>query len=920
LRGRIREMQMLDRLLAGVKSGGSQVLVLRGEVGIGKTALLDYVVEHAAGFTVARAAGMQAEMELPFAGLQQLSRSMLGPLSRLPAPQREALEVALGLRTGPPPDRFLVGVGALGLLAELADEKPLLCVVDDAQWLDRASAQMLGFVARRLLGEGVGLVIAVREPDGDDTFAGLPTLEVRGLEDDDARELLADVIAAPVDDLVIDRLVAEARGNPLALLELPRGASPAELAGGFGVPGAWSLSRSLEESFLRRLADLPEDTRRLLLVAAAEPVGDPQLLFRAAERLGLGVKAAAPAEAAGLIELGSQVRFRHTLVRSAIYRAASLADRQAAHGALAEATDAKVDPDRRAWHRAHAALGPDEEVASELERSAQRARARGGMSAAAAFLERAAALTPEHGDRARRALAAAQANHLAGAPDAALTLLERAAGRPLGELDDALELRLRGRIALDLAHSGDAVPLLLEAARRLADVDPALARDMHLESLYAASIAGRLGPGMRGVAEAARAAPRPPGPPRTVDLLVDGLAMRFTDGYAAGAPILKRALAAFLAEDPHAMDEMSWPWVEMRIGLELFDDESAARIASRRVRWAREAGALAVLPRSLLGLAYIHVFEGQLDAAAALMEEASSIVGATGSRPSSGTSMILAAVQAEDAQLDKMLAEAESEGTANGEGVVLTYVEHARAVFYNGLGRYEAALRAAQQASEQDELGISVWALPELVEAAVRSGRPEVATDALERLSECARAAGNECALGIEAGSRALLSDGSTAEDLYREAIERLEHCRTAFHLARMHLLYGEWLRREQRRVDAREQLRRAERLFAQVGGGPFAARCERELLATGDTARRREDESRDELTPHELRIARMARDGASNQEIASQLFVSRKTVEYHLHKVFVKLAISRREQLRLVLQGDGHEPSAAITEPWSSE
>jgi DNA-binding CsgD family transcriptional regulator len=664
------------------------------------------------------------------------------------------------------------------------------------------------------------------------------------------------------------------------------------------------LSARLEQSFLGRVRSMPDQTQRFLLLAAAEPAGDPALLIRAAELVGLGVEAAAPAEAVGLIELAAQVRFHHPLVRSAIYRAAPLADRQTVHRALAEVTDTHADPDRRAWHRAQAAVGADEDLAVDLERSAERAQARGGMAAAAAFLERAAALTPDHARRARRALAAAQAKYLAGSPQAALTLLESAASAPMDPLEVAMAQRLRGRIALHVSRSGEAAPVLLDAAQRLESVDPELARDTHLEALYAAAVAGRLGMGMRDAATAARTAPAGPPPPRAADLLLDGLAVRYTDGSGAAAPILKRALAALLNGNGDCEEDMRWPWLACRAAADVFDDESWTVLATRHARIARDAGALGVLTIALMQLAQMRVFEGKLDAAAALIEEIESISEATGSRRISIPKLMLAACQGDEARASKLIDEAERDAIARGEGSALTFGEHARAVLHNALGHYDTALDNAQRASAQDELHVSVWALPELVEAATRSGKPELAAGALERLRERTQVARTEWALGIEARSRALLSDDALAESLYREAIERLGHCRVALDLARAHLLYGEWLRRRGRRVDAREQLRTAHARFVEMGADAFAQRTCRELLATGETARKRTIETTDELTPHEARIARMARDGASNQDIATQLFVSRKTVEYHLHKVFSKLGITARHELHSVLPG----------------
>ncbi len=904
LLGRSRERERLDRLLADIRSGRSGALVVRGEAGIGKTALLEQLVEQASGCMVARATGVQADMELPFAGLQQLFGSMLGSLERLPDPQRDAVEVAFGLRSGPAPDRFEVGLAMLGLLAEVSEQEPVLCVVDDAQWLDQASARTLAFVARRFMAESVALVFAVREPTEEQTFARLPELIVEGLNDEDARGLLGSAIVGRVDERVVDRIVAETRGNPLALLELPRGLSGAELAGGFGVSSTQPLSDRLEQSFLGRVRSMPGQTQRFLLLAAAEPVGDPALLMRAAELVGLAVDAATPAEAVGLIELAAQVRFPHPLVRSAIYRAAPLADRQAVHRALAEATDAQTDPDRRTWHRAQAALGADEDLAAELERSAERAQARGGLAAAAAFLERAAALTPDRARRARRALAAAQAKYLAGSPEAALRLLESAVSAPMDALEVAMAQRLRGRIALHVGRSGEGAPVLFDAAKQLESLDPGLARETHLEALHAAAVAGRLGIGMRDAATAARTAPTAPGPQRASDVLLDGLAVRFTDGIGAAAPILKQALAALLDGNGDYEEDMRWPWLATRVAADVFDDDTWHLLASRYVQITRRAGALGVLPIALMHLSNLRVFEGKLDTAAALVEEIDSIMDATGSRRISVPKLLLSAYKGDEAQASSLIDEAQRDAIARGEGFVLTFGEHAHAVLHNALGHYETALENAQRASAQDELHASVWSLPELVEAAIRSGKPELAADALERLRQRTQVAGTEWALGIEARCAALLSDDAIAEDLYREAIERLDHCRVAMDRARAQLLYGEWLRRRGRRVDAREQLRTVRASFAEMGAEAFAQRAERELLATGETARKRTIETADDLTPHEARIARMARDGASNQDIATELFVSRKTVEYHLHKVFSKLGISTRQQLEYVLPG----------------
>jgi hypothetical protein len=543
---RSKERSALDSLLACARGGLGGALVLRGEPGVGKTALLEYMIDSALGFRVARAGGVESEMELAFAALHQLCAPMLDRLERLPDPQRDALGVALGLRAGQAPDGFLVGLAVLSLLAEVASERPLLCVVDDAHWLDRASAQALAFAARRLLAEPVALIFASRQPGGE--FTGLPMQLVRGLDNSDARALLDSVLRVPLDERVRDRIIAEALGNPLALLELPREFTPEEMAGGFGVLTAPGLPGRIEQSFLRRYEALPPEARQLSLVAAAEPAGDPVLVWRAAGRLGISPGAAAAAEAGGLLVIGAWVRFRHPLVRSAVYRAASPPQRRAVHQALAEATDSQADPDRRAWHLAEAAPGPDEEVAGELERSAGRAQARGGVAAAAAFLERSVALTSDPARRADRALAAADAKLQVAAYDAARRLLAAAeAGPPLDEWQRARADLLRGQVAFVSRHGMDAPLLLLKAARQFEPFDVGMARQTYLEALSAALFASHLGAGggVRGVAEAARWAPPSPHPERGPDLLLDGLALLITEGYAAGVPVLKRALQAF---------------------------------------------------------------------------------------------------------------------------------------------------------------------------------------------------------------------------------------------------------------------------------------------------------------------------------------------------------------------------------------
>jgi DNA-binding CsgD family transcriptional regulator len=898
---RASERDVLERLVAGVRGGQSRVLVVRGEAGVGKTALLGHVSAAADGCRIARAAGVESEMELAFAGLHALCAHMLGRLPQLPGPQRDALSTAFGLSAGPPPDRFLVALAVLSLLADVAEERPLICIVDDAQWLDRVSAQTLAFVARRLLAERVGLLFALRESGDEHVLEGLPELVIEGLAADVARLLLDATIPGPLDEGVRSRILAEAGGNPLALLELPRGLKPVGVAGGFGLPSEVPLTSRIEQGFVRQLETLSADTRRLLLLAAAEPVGDVPLLWRAAESLDIGPAAAAPAQAAGLVEIDARVRFRHPLVRSAAYRAATLPERRLVHRALAEATDARLDPDRRAWHRARAAEGPDEAVADELERSAGRAQARGGLAAAAAFLEQATALTPDPALRGMRALAAAEAMLSAGAFDAALVLLTTAEGAPLEALPRARIDLLRAQIAFASSHGGEALSLLLAAARRLEPLDDALARETYLEAFYAAVLTDPAGP---GVAEAARAARRlqPTRRPRLCDLLLDGLTALLTDGYAVAAPVRQRAVRAFRSDDLTAEEGLPWLWLASVEAAAVWDDEGWFVLTALHVDTARAAGALSVLPLTLHSQAVAHVFAGELDAAASLVAELDAVQQASGTTIAPYAALTLAAWRGREQEVRDLIEATLDELIARGEGVGVLLTQWARAVLANGLGRYQEAVLAAREAAEHPyDPAPASWALSELVEGATRSGQPKLAADAFARLEPITRAGDTDWALGIQARAHALLSEGEAAERLYREAIKRLGRTRLRGELARARLLYGEWLRRENRRIDARNELRAVHEMFSGVGAEGFAERARHELAATGETARRRTDEVRGVLTPQEAHIARLAKDGLSNDEIGAQLFISPRTVQYHLRKVFLKLDITSRRQLRRV-------------------
>ncbi|MGW3961539.1 helix-turn-helix transcriptional regulator [Amycolatopsis sp. NPDC005003] len=892
LLGRGDELAALDGVLAAARAGHSRVLVLRGEAGIGKTALLEHVAARAAGCRVARTAGVESERELPYAGLQQLCAPFLDRIEHLPAPQRSALGTAFGLTVGDPPDRFLVGLAVLTLLGEAAEDRPLLCLVDDAQWLDRVSAQTLAFVARRLLAEPVALVLAVREPAEELDLGGLPELAVRGLGDAAANALLDSALKGPLDARVRDRIVAETRGNPLALVELPRFWTAAEQTDGLRRAGGDALADRLERCFLQQLAPLPPDTRKLLLVAAAEPLGDATLLWRAAGELGLGADPAAAAEATGLIEFGARIRFRHPLVRSAVYRSAEARERRAVHRALAAVTDAGVDPDRRAWHRAQAAVVPDEDVAAELDRSAGRAQARGGLVAAAALLEQAATLTPDPARRARRELAAARAKRGAGALETALSLLGAAEAGPPDPVRDAEVERLRGQIAFDQRRGGDAAELLLRAAGRF---DGDQARETYLEALGAAVWAGS---GLEA-AKRARAAPAAQGPPTAVDLVLDALATRLTDGYAAAVPLMTEAIDAVRALDTGGEHPGRLLWLLGNraggtLATELLDYPAGRAFAERQVRLARETGALVQLQFALNFLANHDLAAGDLPAAQALVDEDRLLAEVTGGRPVGYSAILLAALRGRDTA---EIARAAAEAAERGQGRVVRFADYATAVLGNGLARHDLARDAAHRVFEHDTVGHQALATAELAEAASRTGDDDLVAAARNRMADRARPRPTVWTRALDARLRALAGD--TPEECYAASIALLTGTPLRVELARSHLLFGEWLRREGRRADAREHLRTAHAMTSAMGLEAFADRARRELLATGETVRKRTAGTAEELTAQEFQIARLAREGLSNPEIGTRLFLSPRTVEWHLRKVFGKLGITSRRQLR---------------------
>jgi len=899
LLGRRRECEELDRLLRTTRGAHGGAILVLGEAGIGKTALLEYAVSVAEDFQVLQTVGNEAEKELPFAALQQLCAPGLTGIDQLPGPQREALNVAFGIASGVAPDRLLLGLAVLSLLSQLANERPVLCVVDDTQWLDQESARACAFVARRSGAERIAFLFGSREVT--DEVRGFPELAIEGLGDAAALELLRSVLPDKLDERVLERLVAETHGNPLALLELPRDLTPAQLAGGFALPPSLPTAGRIEASFRRRLAMLPLPSRRLLLIAAAEPTGDPVLVWRAAEQLGVDESAAAGVEAEDLLVLRPLVVFRHPLVRSAIYQAASPDDRREAHRALAAATDAAVDPDRRAWHRSQAASRPDDEVSAELELSAGRAQARGGVAAAAAFLERSAELTVDPARRAGRALAAAEAKRLAGALDAAGTLATMAERGPLDEIQRAQLGVVRARISFASDRGSDTPLLMFEAAQRLEPHDVTLARETYLDAVTAALFAGRLAHGCsaRDVAAAALAAPRPVGPPRASDLLLDGLALLIADGPTSGTPVIQRALNAFYGHAVATDERLRWMWLAGRAAAYVWDYDGWDDLTARQIELANDTGALTVLPLTLSTRAGVQLFAGKLSEATALVERVEAVADATDTRTARYAAVTVAAFRGREQNARDLIEANAKDFASRGEGMGVTVTQWASAALYNGLARYDDAFAAAAEALEDPgELWFSPWATVELIEASSRTGSTAAAMPALERLAEGTSASGTVWGAAVEDRCRALLSDGAAAEGHYRDAIDRLEPTALRLDLARTRLVYGEWLRRERRHVDAREQLRLAYGLFTDFGMEGFAERARIELRATGEHARQRSVETADELTPQEAQISRLVAEGATNVEIAARLFISPSTVDYHLHKVFRKLNVKSRTQL----------------------
>ena len=898
--GRRAERAAIDVLLGGAVEGRGGALVLRGDAGIGKTALLQYAVDSSEAMQVARIAGVHSEMELPYAAIHQLLSPMLSQLDDVPPRQRDALASAFGLIEGTAPDRFLVGVGALALLEAAAAEHPLLCAIDDAQWLDRASAGTLAFVTRRIRDVPIAMVLAARDDDEEhEPFAGLPELRLKGLGTEDARELLSTIVTGPLSEGLRECILLHAEGNPLALSELPEAMTKDELRGIDSLTWPIPITARLEDLFGRRMKGLPATARTALLVAAASPSDDPRLVFRAGERLGLDGSSVVPAVEEGLLRVEPRIAFRHPLVRSAAYAIAAPEDRRKAHEALANVTDPVADADQRAWHLSSAAAGPDEEVADELARAADRARRRGGFVAAAECLKRSAHLSPAPRDRAERYLAAAEAELAAGGAHGAAALVTAARAVGLDDVQTARAERLRGLVAFELGDIDEAASILVGAARAFATIDVRLARDTHLSALGAAMYAGPLARegAVADAAAAALAAPKLPEQEMTAaDFMLDGYANQIVGNLSEGAALLLRGIQMLRTSDDARVFLLS-----CGAALRVWDDDALREIALRGVELAREAGAFTALHVALHHLAFSEVGLGRYLAAEAAAVEAREISTSLGNGWSIGAhapaELLVAACRGDDATTRMLHDTIVREATLRGEGVIVLFAEYALALLEIGSGRYREALPSVTRACG-DDAAMIVLGLPDLVEAAARSGEMELAERALERLSAIIHVSRTAVGLGVQARCRALVADSADAGAHYREAIDHLRNSRAIPQLARTLLLYGEWLRRVRRRRDAREPLREALQYFESIGADAFADRARAELRATGERARSRSSDAPEELTAQEALIARLVADGASNPEVAAQLSISRKTVESHLTKVFAKLGVSSRGHL----------------------
>jgi len=899
--GRDREQRVLDDMLRMARDGQGVALVIEGDPGIGKTALLDALADRATGFIVLRAVGTETEMAIDYAVLHQLIHPRMELVDRLPQVQRAALRVALGLESGPAPDEFMVGLGVLGILGEATAEHPMLCIIDDAHLVDHASLFACGFVARRLQAERAAVCFGCRRADELPEVAGIEVLRIGPLDPEASRQLLDEHVPGPLDPAVRERLLNELRGNPLALRELPYGLTVEQISGGFGLPTTATLTGAIEDSYRRRVRQLPEQTRRLLLLAACDATGDAPLFRAAARSLGLDPADTAPAERARLVEVDEHhVAFLHPIIRVVCYRDAPVSERQRAHRALAAAMDESRAPERRAWQLARAADGPDDQLADLLEQTAGRAERRGGVAAGAAFMERAAQLTVDPRKRALRMIAAARDKLEVGAVDASAAILADLDPAPLTEEERPRLRLLKAEVEGFRTNTCDVVRDLLGVGAGLAKHDAYLSRETYLEALEANTYAESFSD-MSSAQVAAQCAHAPAVEhPRGIDLLLDGLVTRFLEGPSRAAPLLEAAVAAMA---PTA--DLRWVSLGIRAAIDAWDAEGAALLAEAAERTGRSTARLRSLPLALNYLAIIRgARDGRLRYAEEMIDEAERISAAMGLEPWYYGRLMLTASRGDADVFASVAARADELARQQKDGSLIAYCMTCEAVLRVGLADYRRALTVALPVAAEDGLGHSA-VLPELIEAAVRVGDMAAARHGVAQLAPCLEGRRGAYAAGIWARSRALVAEDGEAAALYEQAIEALGQGPTRWHLARAELLYGEWLRRRGERAAAREQLRAAYERFAEAGGRGFAERAYGELAATGEHARRRTPEARDQLTPQELRIARLARDGTSNPDIAAQLFISRSTVEYHLHKVYVKLAIGSRAELAAALVDD---------------
>jgi DNA-binding CsgD family transcriptional regulator len=903
LLGRDAEREAIDELLASARDGLSTVLMLTGEPGIGKTRLLEYAAAAAADLRVIWLAGVESEIQLAFGALHRLLRPFLGRLAGLPAPQRDALSVALGLCAGEPPDRYLTGLATLTVLAGVAADQPVLCLIDDVHWLDRESAEALAFTARRLHADSLAFIFAARPQDGGLTaFDALAGRQLGGLEPLDARVLLALAVEGSLDPGVADQLVAGTGGNPLALIELTAQLSSEQFAGVAPLPARLPVSRMLDDYFRAAVGALPADTRRLLLLIAAAPTHDAPLIWRAAGRLGLSARTAGAAAERGIVTREALPAFRHPLIRSAVYNDADSAQRRQVHAALAAACDSAGDAERSAWHRAEAAAGADDQVAAELEAAAERAMARGGYSEQALFLSRAAELTQSPDGRAKRLLAAADAHLIAGDPAAAEVLLDIAVADLNGPVPRARALRTRAAVEMFHVRVANVPAMLLAAVTELGSADPGMTWDLLFRAMHAALMAREhvVGTTLLDVAKLTAAAWHDPGSPGCgADLLMEGLAVRVAEDHARAAPVLRSALARL-----RAAAELRETGIPLGVLVsfatdELWDIEARRELTDRIAAAGRGQGALYALGLTLLVAAQTKITAGRFADADACYVQADDYFAATGF-PAHGAinRAQLLAWTGREAELHTAVAGIASLAESFGQGHMTKMGLHALCVLELGLGRYQSALDHALEIFRDDPPAVGNLVLPLMVEAGLRSGHHDAAAAALARMTERAQAAATPWGLGLLARCQALTGTGEHAEARYQDSVELLSQVPAALDLAHTRLLFGEWLRRRRRRGEARRQLRAAHQLFDSCGAVPFAGRAHAELLAAGEQVSKRNVPARNDLTPQERQVAALAAGGSTNAEIASRLFITVSTVEFHLNKVFRKLGISSRRQI----------------------